>query len=227
MPPKVLNPAEKAWVKIKKIDSKIREGITILDCTVRTRERCSEGAFLDEYIKILNRQRTEFNKEPVERTLRYVRSAKGGTSSLQDWLKYVYTWTIHISAHGGQDEETGETVLVAGNSQFRLKDLKNIWSDREGEWKPLLIVLSACTAGHKDLIKAFAAEGCRYCIAPVFEANWEKAALFSALFYTYLFFGPRDKYGPLRPRSSFGKAKGCLKELTGWWKMFDYGEEVR
>ena len=132
--------------------------------------------------------------------------------------------TIHISAHGNRDDETHETYLWAGNSPFRLEHLKGIWSELKEEERPLLVVLSACSAGHLDLIKAFAEEGCRYCIAPVFETDWEKAALFSALFYTYLFYGERAE--PMRPVMAFRKAKTRLPELTGWWKMFDYGKEL-
>ena len=117
---------------------------------------------------------------------------------------------------------------MAGNSPFTIDDLKGIWSEREekGEERPLLIFLSACHAGHKDLIKAFATEGCKYCIAPTFGTPWEKAALFSALFYTYLFLGPYgSKYKPMEIRPAFEKAKNSLPKLTGNWKIFVNGSE--
>jgi len=226
VPQRTLSPAEKAWAKMKQTYDKIRQGITILDCTVKSKEKCSEGEFLWQYIRILNHQLEASRKKPVDCYLRHVRSPTGGTSSLYDWLKYAYTQTIHVSAHGSKDKETGKTYLIAGNSPFTLEHLEGIWSEREDDDKPLLIMLSACSAGHLDLIKAFAKEGCRYCIAPVFETDWEKAALFSALFYTYLFYGSGSHANPLRPRAAFDKAKSRLPELTGWWKMFDYGKEL-
>lgn len=224
MPPKRLSPADKAHIERNRIYGKIRDGITILDCTVKSQEKCSEGEFLQQYIRILNRQLMASGKLPVACKLRHVRSSTGGISSLDDWLKCVYTYTIHISAHGNRDEKTHETYLWAGNSPFRLRNLKGVWSEFNEEDKPLLLVLSACSAGHVDLIKAFADEGCRYCIAPVFETDWEKAALFSALFYTYLFYGEHAE--PMRPVTAFRKAKTRLPKLTGWWKMFDYGKEL-
>lgn len=214
-------PQELAHLKRKETYGKIRAGIMIFDCTLRSREKCSEGEFLKEYIRILNRQLEQAKKEkPVDVYLRYVLSATRSPNSLKMWLKYAYTQTIHISAHGGSDEVTGETFLEVGNGRFELKDLKDIWSEFPKDERPLLIVLSACSAGHLDLIKAFSDEGCRYCIAPVFGTDWEKAALFSALFYTYLF------YEQTRPVTAFQKAKTRLPELTGWWKIFDYGKEL-
>lgn len=59
-----------------------------------------------------------------------------------------------------------------------------MWAEQLEKDRPKLIMLSACEAGHKDMIEAFAdgGKGCRYCIAPVFPADFERAALFSALF---------------------------------------------
>jgi hypothetical protein len=142
-----------------------------------------------------------------------------------------------VSAHGRTDKDTGETYLVAGKGFFEKKLLKGIWAEEPEEWRPKLIVLSACEAGHKDMIEAFVdgGMGCRYCIAPVFPADWERAALFSALFYTYLFYGeprtpklgePLPPLKPYEPVAAFKKAKNRLPRLTGWWKMFDYGKEI-
>jgi len=166
--------------------------VSILDCTVKSREDCSEGQFLHEYIKILNRQRTKaWEEKPVDNYLYHIRGATKGTHSLDVHLKYALTKTIHISAHGGTYKDTGETFLEAGNSEFNQESLRGIWSEWPESERPRLIVLSACQAGHKDLIEAFAdgGNGCRYCIAPVLPADWERAAMFSALFYTFLFYG--------------------------------------
>ena len=86
-------------------------------------------------------------------------------------------------------------------------------------------------------VEAFAdgGNGCRYCIAPVLPADWERAAMFSALFYTFLFYGephfprpgkPQPPLKPYEPVTAFKKAKKRLPRLTGWWKMFDYGTEI-
>lgn len=235
---KQLEPIEKAWITRRKNIDPIREGITILDCTVKKEESgCSEGQFLHQYIKILNRQRVQWEEDPVKNYLHRIQGATGGVRSLDTYLKYALTQTIHVSAHGRTYEDTGETYLVARNSEFNKELLKDMWAEQPEKDRPKLIVLSACEAGHKDMIEAFAdgGKGCRYCIAPVFPADWERAALFSALFYTYLFYGephsprPRKPLPPLKPYepvTAFKKAKKRLPRLTGWWKMFDYGTEI-
>lgn len=109
---------------------KMREGIMILNCTVWSQEKCSEGEFLDAYINILNRQRKAYHHKPVWHECYPVGSPKGENrrarkrSSLQDWLKNASTSTIHISAHGPPDEYKGPTYLMAGNSPFTIDDLK-------------------------------------------------------------------------------------------------------
>lgn len=214
------SPAELANATRKKTYSKIEDGIMIFDCTFKSEEQCSEGEFLEQYIKILNHQLEARGKEPVYLYFRHVRSPTKSPDSLKVRLKYPYTYTLHISAHGGLNEDAGQTVLQVGKGLFTLEDLKGLWEDIPENERPLLIVLSACQAGHLDLIRALSQEGCRYCIAPVFETDWEKAALFSALFYTYLF------CEQMRPVAAFQKAKSRLPELTGWWKMFDNGKEI-
>lgn len=220
--------AKKAGRTRKSIMNRTREGIQIFDCTVFSQEKCSEDKFLNEYIDILNHQLEAFGKNPVWHKRYLVRSPRGGMTDLQTGIKFAYYSTIHISAHGPPDDYKGPTYLMAGNSPFTIDDLKGIWSEREekGEEKPLLVFLSACHAGHKDLIKAFATEGCKYCIAPAFGTPWEKAALFSSLFYTYLFLGPYgSKYKPMEIRPAFEKAKNSLPKLTGNWKIFVNGSE--
>ena len=214
------SPGKLAHITYRKTIGKIEDGIMIFDCTLKSVEKCSEGEFLEQYVKILNHQLRAKGEKPVYLYYRHVRSPVESPDSLKGRLKYPYTYTLHISAHGGVDKETGQTVLQVGNGDFTLQDLKDIWSEIPKEERPLLIVLSACEAGHLDLIRAFSKEGCRYCIAPVFKTDWEKTALFSALFYTYLF------CEQMRPVAAFEKAKNRLPELTGWWKMFDNGKEI-
>jgi hypothetical protein len=227
-------PIDKEWDTRRAIKRNIQEGITILDCTVFSQEHCSEGKFLDQYVRILNRQRESAKLEPVDRHLYHIRSPKRGIHSLDVYLKYALTRTIHISAHGEFNKKNGETVLCAGNSLFELKDLEGVASEweKQGQDRPLLVVLSACKAGHLDLIRTLSPKGCMYCIAPVFATDWEKAALFSALFYTYLFVGELKvedgqlRAHPMEVPAAFHKAKTRLHELTGGWKLFKNGEEV-
>ena len=229
-------PHEKEWDKRRAIKRNIQEGITILDCTVFSQEHCSEGKFLDQYVRILNHQR-QSTKPPMESVHPYyhhIRGPKRGKHNLDIDLKYALGRTIHISAHGIFDKKNGETVLCAGNGLFRLKDLEEVVSEWEKEVPNyhLLVVLSACEAGHLDLIRTLSPRGCMYRIAPVFSTDWEKAALFSALFYTYLFVGElRVEDGKLRAHpmevpAAFHKAKTRLPELTGGWKLFKNGQEV-
>ncbi|NLE06262.1 MAG: CHAT domain-containing protein [Crenarchaeota archaeon] len=226
---KYKSPAEKAWITRKTELKKIQNGLTILDCTVKSREGCSEGEYLWQYLKILNRQRDVCNFDTLKCFFTHCRCSVKGKYNLQENLRSVPTSTIHISGHGNINKQTGETYLYVGNGALELKHLKGIWSDRDYIDKPLLIVLSACNAGHKDLIEAFSNEGCRYLIAPVFETDWHKAALFSSLLYTYLFLGEINgnplKAHPLEVITAFRKAKGRLPELTGYWKLFEYGQE--
>lgn len=229
-----MSPIEKAWCTRHKTHQLIQQGVTILDCTVMSQEKCSEGRYLYQLVRILNRQRRELKAKPVDLYFHQIRSTTKGLHSLDTYLKYALTQTIHISAHGGIDKDTGKTILVAGNSIFKQDYVNELWLEFSPEERPLLVVFSACSAGHKDLIEAFSKAGCRYCIAPVFETDWERAALFSALFYTYLFLGepvhPRDGSLPqLEPYGlevAFEKAKKRLPKLTGWWKMFKDGDEI-
>jgi len=51
-----LSPAEKAHRTRRRTYRRIRKGILFLDCTVKSREKCSEVAFLEEYMRIINHQ---------------------------------------------------------------------------------------------------------------------------------------------------------------------------
>lgn len=188
-----------------------------LECTVKSKEECSEVAFLKEYMRILNHQlsadrkkEVDFNYEPIY-----------GKWKLKEALEDAYHYTIHVSSHGSVDKKTGRTYLDTSHGQLYSEDLEDLWSDWEDEEKPLLLVLSACRAGHKDLIRAFAEAGCRYCVAPVLDTKWEHAALFSTFFYTYLFLNRN------RPTVAFSNTIYAMPELTGKWKIFDRGKDMR
>ena len=211
---KTLSPAEKAHRTQKKKYRLIRNSILLLDCTVRSREKCSEIDFLERYLEIINRQLRSENKKEVE-----IQSQRiYGPKVLVDSLKFAYQYTIHVSSHGDVDDD--DTYLDLSRGELYADDLRGIWEEFEEDERPLLLVLSACCAGHKDLIQAVSEKGCRYCIAPVLPTNWEHAALFSTFFYTYLLLGQ------MRPVAAFRKAVRSLPELTGKWKMYDRGKEV-
>jgi len=210
-----LTPADKAHMKRRRIYRRIRSAILFLDCTVKSKEKCSEAEFLEKYMEILNHQLRADSKEEVEFELQRLY----GPRKAKESLKYANEYTIHVSSHGDVDKR-GRTYLNLSHGKLYAEDLRGIWKDFEESERPLLLVLSACCAGHKDLIDALSENGCRYCIAPVFETNWEHAALFFTFFYTYLFLER------MRPVTAFRKSVSTLPELTGKWKMYDKGKEV-
>jgi len=208
-------PAERAHITRKRTYRKIRNGISFLDCTVRCREKCSEGEFLGKYMEILNHQLRALNKKEVE--LEILRLY--GSRKVKEALKYADHFTIHISSHGDVDKN-GRTYLDLSHGRLYAEDLRDLWKDFKKSERPLLLVLSACGSGHKDLIRALSENGCRYCIAPVFDVNWEHAALFSTFFYTYLFLEQ------MRPVTTFRKTIRSLPELSGKWKLYDKGKDI-
>ena len=216
MPKEKLSPAQKAHKTRNKTYSKIRESILLIDCTLKGEEKCSETEFLEKYFQIINHQLRSERKKEVEVDTEKKYSPK----KLKDLLKTADYYSIHISSHGNVDKKKN-TFLDLRYGKLYSKDLMGLWEEYPKIERPLVIVLSACCAGHKDLIEALSNNGCRYCIAPVFPTDWEYAALFSTFFYTYLFLRR------MRPVTAFRKAIRSLPELNGKWKMFDYGKEVR
>ena len=166
-------------------------------------------------MEIINHQLRADKKKEVEFEVQRLH----GPRKFKEFLKYAYQYTIHISSHGDVDKN-GRTYLALSRGRLYAENLVGIWEEFRQSERPLLLVLSACCAGHKDLIQALSDDGCRYCIAPVFETNWEHAALFSTFFYTYLFLER------MRPVTAFSKTVRSLPELAGKWKMYDRGEEI-
>ena len=210
-----LAPADKAHIKRRKIYRKIRSAVLFLDCTVRSKEKCSEAEYLEKYMEIINHQLRADNRKEVEFEVRRVY----GSWKLLENLKYADQYSIHISSHGDV-AKNGRTYLDLSHGKLYAEDLESIWADFKKSERPLLLILSACRAGHKDLIKALSRNGCRYCIAPVLDTNWEHAALFSTFFYTYLLLER------MRPVTAFRRTVRTLPEVTGRWKMFDRGNEI-
>jgi len=210
-----LSPAEKAHVTRNKTYNKMRSSLLILDCTLKGEEKCSEGQFLEEYLHILNRQLRVDRAREVDVKLKHLFSPR----TLRMELKYAYQYTIHLSSHGNVNRK-GESFLDLRYGKLYANDLRNMWEEYQEDERPLLIVLSACCAGHKDLIEAVSTNGCRYCIAPKLSTNWEHAAIFCTFFYTYWFLRR------MRPVAAYHKTIRVLPSLTGKWMMFDRGKEI-
>jgi hypothetical protein len=216
MKKKRLSPAEKAHLKRKEIYGKIRNSVLILDCTPKSAEKCSEGEFLEKYLQILNRQLRADKKSAVDIYLMRVQ----GPKRLKTVLKNAGSYTIHLSSHGNVDKKTKETYLDLSHGRLYASELNGLWGDIDEKERPLVIILSACHAGHRDLIRNLSEHGCRYCIAPVRPTNWEHAAIFSTFFYTYLLLRRN------RPVTAYHKTIRSLPALTGKWTMFDKGKEI-
>ena len=210
-----LTPADKAHITRIRTYRKIRNAVLFIDCTVRSREKCSEAEFLEKYMEIINHQLSADNRKEVSFEVQRLY----GSRKLREALKYADQYTIHVSSHGDVDKND-RTYLDLSYGKLYAEDLRDIWVDFKESERPLLLILSACRAGHKDLIEALSTNGCRYCIAPMFDPNWEHAALFSTFFYTYLLLER------MRPVTAFRKTVRSLPELTGKWKMYDKGKEI-
>jgi hypothetical protein len=215
MPRRHPNPQEKAHKTREKTYRRIREAILLVDCTSKLKERCSETEFLQKYFAIINHQ-LRFEKRKLVQVVHHRRYSP---KSLKNSLKWTYPFTMHISAHGSVSRK-GETFLKLRYGKLYAKDVEGLWEEFPQKERPLILILAACCAGHKDLIKAFSKNGCRYVIAPLNPTAWESAALFSIFFYTNLFIRR------MRPVPAFCRATRNIPDLDGGWKMFDFGTEV-
>lgn len=88
---------------------------------------------------------------------------------------------------------------------------------------PNLVVLSACEAGHVDMVRAFSHAGCRYCIAPLHDPFFEDAAIFLTLFYKLLV-GEKSSPWIAFKNTMTGLSQG-LPRLSGAWSFYEWGEK--
>jgi CHAT domain-containing protein len=185
--------------------------LLILELTSENLEGKSEGKLLYELMRVLeNGDRVEYRKTLGKQVF---------LKTLSD-ADHEY---IHISTHGLSGlKGTGLEIQRKKNGRFmriHAKDLEGLW---KGNNKiPKLVILSACHAGHKDLVDAFAAAGCGSIIAPIRETDWGYAAAFSVLFYKALIDHGRS------PWVAFKNARlgmdAAFPKSPGRWRFYKNG----
>lgn len=188
-----------------------RGHLLILELTSQRLEGRSEGNLLYELMKILDYED------------RVIFPSTLGKGVFLDKLANAEQEYIHISTHGSYGVR-GTSLQVQRKRKGRYmkikaSDISSIWEDRD--YKPELTVLSACHAGHRDMIDSFTEAGCNNIIAPIRETNWDYAALFSALFYKSLLGDGRH------PWKAYTKAwKGmntAFPNTSGKWRFYKKG----
>ena len=186
-----------------------KPSLLILELTSETREDKSEGWLLWELMRILELKS-------------YVRFEKvRGKSDFLNLLDSARENYIHIAAHGVRHR--GRTsLLTPKEAKIFPEELKGLWATRRR--KPELIVLSACYAGHADLIKPLSDAGCRYIIAPLNETYWDDAALFSTIFYKILLSEGKSPWISYK-RAILG-VKAAFSNLSGAWRFYKKGRPI-
>lgn len=171
----------------------------------------SEGWLLWELMRILRyRKRTRFIK------------TRGKNHFLNE-LNRASERYLHIATHGRFSKRRGTYLVTPRGGRVYVDNLQDLWKDRNRSEIPELVVLSACHAGHADMVKAFSNAGCRYCIAPLHETLWEDAANFLVVFYKLLIgegFTPWISY-----KNAFAGLSIALPKLSGAWRFYDWGEK--
>lgn len=194
--------------------STVKKSLLILELTSEKIEKKSEGWLLFELIKILwNESRVEFPNSV-------------GKTNFLDALKNTEHRYVHVSSHGYSGVRgTSLQVQRKRNGRFmkiKPEDFKGLWENHKKT--PKLIVLSACDAGHQDMIKALAKEGVKHVIAPLHTTFWDYTAAFSILFYKSLLGGGHS------PWVSYRKAQlgmdAAFPDSTGKWRFYEWGEYI-
>lgn len=206
--------AEQADRTRKKEYRRIRSNFLILDCNAK-KEKRSEGKLVFELLRIVDYGQEVNIEGPL-----WI----GKKSDFFAELERTEAYSIHISSHGGHDKEGSYLKFPYGGKVYA-KNLEGLWEDRSERKTPILIALSACYAGHEDLIKAFSDAGCRYCIAPRKGPFWHNAALFWMKFYTVLYLREGGKKRRSGPWIAFRNAKKALPKESKKWSFFDRGVE--
>jgi hypothetical protein len=185
--------------------------LLILELTSENFEGKSEGKLLYELMRVFEHgDRVEYRKTLGKEVF---------LRALED-AEHEY---IHVSTHGIVGTKgTGLEIQRRKNGRFmrvRARDLQGLWKDKEKV--PKLVVLSACHAGHKDMIHALTSAGCGSIIAPIRETDWGYAAAFSALFYEGLIDHGKS------PWVSFKNARlgmdAAFPRSPGRWRFYKNG----
>ena len=185
--------------------------LLILECILETKEEVSEGWLLWELMRILGyEEQTNFK-------------IIGGPNRLIEELENADGQYIHISAHGDFSPTRGTYLKTPRRGKIYCTDLKGVWAGKKKSEIPRLVVLSACNAGHIDMVRAFSDAGCRYCIAPLHETFFEDAAVFLALYYKLLI---GEKSSPwLAFKNTMSGLSQSLPKLSGAWSFHEWGEK--
>jgi len=185
--------------------------LLILECTSENKEKMSEGRLLWELMRILGYgNRTNFKNVC-------------GANRLTEGIRNAEERYIHISAHGNFHQTRGTYLRTPRKGKVYSTDLRDIWTGKRESEIPRLVVLSACEAGHVDMVRAFSNAGCRYCLAPLHETLFEDAAVFLALFYKLLI-GERSSPWIAFKNTMVGLSQS-LPRLSGAWSFYEWGEK--
>jgi len=188
-----------------------RAKLLILECASENKEKMSEGWLLWELMRILGYEKRT--------NLKII----GGSNRLLEELKNAEERFIHISAHGDFHQTRGAFLKTPRKGKVFSSDLSGIWAGRKRSEIPNLVVLSACEAGHVDMVRAFSNEGCRYCLAPLNETFFEDAAVFLTLFYKLLI---GEKSSPwIAFKNTMTGLSQSLPKLSGAWSFYEWGEK--
>jgi len=188
----------------------VKTKLSILDLTSEIKEEMSEGWLLWELMRILGYEKN-INFE-------YVRGKRHFLQILND-VKGAY---VHIGAHG--KVESGTTGLITPRgATIKSEDLEGIWNVRKR--KPRLVVLSACEAGHEDLVNAFTDLGVKYVIAPLHDTYWDDAAVFLTMFYKLLI--GEEKTPWVSYRNAICGYQQTFKKLSGAWRFYENKNHIQ
>jgi len=185
--------------------------LLILECMSENKEKMSEGLLLWELMRILGYEKRT-NLKIID-----------GPNRLIEGLQNAEEQYIHISAHGDFHPTRGTYLKTPRKGKVYSSDLSEIWTAMKKSEIPRLVVLSACEAGHVDMVRAFSNAGCKYCLAPLHETFFEDAAVFLALFYKLLI---GEKSSPwIAFRNTVVGLSQSLPKLSGAWSFYEWGEK--
>ena len=189
----------------------VRVKLLVLECVSETKERVSEGQLLWELMRILGYEELT--------TLEVVT----GPNRLIEKLENAKERYIHISAHGDFHQTRGTYLKTARKGRVYSSDLNELWAGKKKSEIPELVVLSACEAGHIDMVRAFSNAGCRYCLAPLHEPSFADAAVFLTLYYRLLIGEQNSSW--IAFKNTVGGLSYSLPKLSGAWSFYEWGEK--
>ena len=194
----------------KKELRRIKEKLLIIECTSESKEEKSESLLLHELLRILE-----------SATQLKIVKIRGRQRFLEE-LRNAEQLFIHVSAHGEYRKGKrirGTFLHFLSGTRIHTDDLKHLWVGRHSSKKPMLILFSACEAGHKDMAKTLYEAGCRYYIAPEDDVYWFDAAIFLTVFYRLLLVEGHSPWIAYK-KADFG-LKQILPYLSGKWCFYD------